>query len=340
MSASVAGRAAASGSLWSIILAGGEGERIKPFIEQWLGRHRPKQYCTFVGTRSLLQHTLDRADRLTPPERRVTVIARTHQSEIPAQFRGRREGKIVLQPSNRDTAAGVFLPLTYVRAYDPDAAVLIYPSDHFLHPEDKFLQAVSRAASAAGRLGDRLVLLGVVPDGLELEYGWIQPGREIGWSLGARVRDVSSFLEKPALAAAQAALTSGALWNTLVMAVNAETLWQLGCQHLPEVVERFERLGWAIGTPQEGVVLEETYREMPRRNFSAHLLQRAAHRVAVMGLPGVLWSDWGRPERIVETLERIGRKPAFPWQHVPPSWQPGVEPQRASLTRAFMEVTK
>ena len=53
--------------LWSIILAGGEGNRTRPFIEQWLGRHKPKQYCTFVGNRSMLQHTFDRADRLVRP---------------------------------------------------------------------------------------------------------------------------------------------------------------------------------------------------------------------------------------------------------------------------------
>jgi mannose-1-phosphate guanylyltransferase len=167
--------------------------------------------------------------------------------------------------------------------------------------------------SAAAGLVDRLVLLGVVPDGPELEYGWIQPGREIAWAAGARVRDVTSFVEKPALATARAAIASGALWNTLVMAARVQTLWQLGLEYVPEVVERFERLGSALSTPKEAVVLEEIYAGMPRRNFSTHLLQRAAHRVAVMGLRGVFWSDWGRPERIVETLERLGREPALPF---------------------------
>src|SRR6266536_1520629 len=63
--------AAVCSRTWSIVLAGGDGERIRPFVEKWLGYHRPKQYCTFVGTRSMFQHTLDRADMLTPCERRV-----------------------------------------------------------------------------------------------------------------------------------------------------------------------------------------------------------------------------------------------------------------------------
>jgi mannose-1-phosphate guanylyltransferase len=61
--------------LWSIILAGGEGERLRPLMQRWLGQHKPKQYCTFVGTRSMLQHTLDRADQISDPEQKVTVIA-------------------------------------------------------------------------------------------------------------------------------------------------------------------------------------------------------------------------------------------------------------------------
>ena len=50
--------------LWSIILAGGNGERLKPMVQRWLGRHKPKQYCTFIGTRSMFEHTLDRSDRI------------------------------------------------------------------------------------------------------------------------------------------------------------------------------------------------------------------------------------------------------------------------------------
>ncbi|MFZ1747278.1 MAG: hypothetical protein WAU17_15270, partial [Nitrospirales bacterium] len=66
-------------SVWSMILAGGEGERTRPFIERWLGYPKPKQYCTFVGNRSMLQHTLDRADRLGAPHQKITVVAQSHQ---------------------------------------------------------------------------------------------------------------------------------------------------------------------------------------------------------------------------------------------------------------------
>ena len=67
---------------WSVVLAGGEGERTRSFIEKWLGYHKPKQYCAFVGRRSLFQHTVDRADRITPSVRRVVVAAQDHRSEV------------------------------------------------------------------------------------------------------------------------------------------------------------------------------------------------------------------------------------------------------------------
>lgn len=136
-------------NVWSIVLAGGEGERVKPLVLRWLGRHRPKQYCAFVGNRSMFQHTVDRATRLTPPERTVIVAAQHHQSEVESQWRGRPIGKLLWQPANRDTAAGVFLPLAYVRARDPEAIVVIHPSDHFIYPEHRFLETVRQAIVSA-----------------------------------------------------------------------------------------------------------------------------------------------------------------------------------------------
>ena len=68
--------------LWSVVLAGGSGERLQSLVQRWLGQHKPKQYCTFLGTRSMFQHTLDRSDRIVAPERRVTIIARDHELPI------------------------------------------------------------------------------------------------------------------------------------------------------------------------------------------------------------------------------------------------------------------
>ena len=299
--------------VWSVILAGGEGERVRPLIQRWLGCHKPKQYCAFVGTRSMFQHTVDRATRLTPPARTVAVVARGHRPDALAQITRRGVGTVVLQPENRDTVAGLFLPLTYVRARDPLATVVIYPSDHFVYPESRFLDTVQRAMMVANSLPDRLVLLGVMPDRLELEYGWILPGVILpARGLDAKVQTVEAFLEKPTATQADVALSAGALWNTFVMISKVSTLWALGTKHFPDILQPFERLEQAIGSPEEGHVLDAIYQDMPRKNFSSDLLQRVPDCVAVMELTGVLWSDWGKPERIAETLRRIARTPAFP----------------------------
>jgi len=297
---------------WSIVSVADDGGRIRAFIQRWLGYPKPKPYCVFAGGRSLFQHTMDRAARLCQRERIVAVIAREHRREAWPQLDGRTGGTVLLEPRDCQTAASIYLSLTYIRARDPQATMVVYPSDHFVYPEHRFLDSVKRAVWTAEWLPDRLVLLGVAPDRLELEYGWIMPGARLDGSTSYQIQGVEGILEKPTVAQADAALAGGALWNTGVLAAKGETLWQLGWQYFPDLMARFERLSAVIGTPREGRVLEEVYGDMPARHFFSELVQRVPERTAVIEMNGVLWSDWGRPEWIAHTLRRIGRQPTFP----------------------------
>jgi mannose-1-phosphate guanylyltransferase len=296
--------------LWSIVLAGGEGKRLAPMIKQWLGEERPKQYCTFTGTRSMLQHTVDRADCLALPEHRVTVVGAHHEEEATNQLH-ERGGTLVLQPANRDTAAGIYLPLTYVRAMDPGATVAIYPSDHFICPEEDFIEAVRHAVKAVDLLEDRLVLLGMRPEGKEFEYGHIKLDRYLGGYGTHSLWTMGRFIEKPESQMAQA-LGEDVLWNTMVIVAKVEMLWRLGMKVLPSVVRLFETFQPAIGSLRELQVLGRLYERMPVRNFSSDLLELAPHKVAALEVNGVGWSDWGRPERIAASLRQIGKAPVFP----------------------------
>jgi len=301
---------AARGNVWSIVLAGGDGVRTKEFIRRWLGYEKPKQYCTFVGSRSMFQHTLDRAARLTPWERVVVVAARHHQHEVWHQLDGRPASMVLFQPKNVDTAAGIFLPLTYILARDPQATVVIYPSDHFISPEGAFLSAVDQAVRGSNGLGGRPVLLAARPDSLELEYGWIKPGRFLGGTGKAAIQAVETFFEKPDAATADEAWATGSLWNTMVLAAKGKELWRLGWKCFPEMMSRFERLKGTIDTVEQLSVIEAIYEAMPHRNFSSHLLQCAPERLAVMEMTDVIWSDWGNQERILSGLEKLGKRSA------------------------------
>jgi mannose-1-phosphate guanylyltransferase len=298
-------------NLWSIVLAGGDGTRMKEFIRHRLGYDKPKQYCAFTGKRSMFQHTLDRAAKLSPWERVVVVAARDHQEEVWSQLEGRPAGMVLLQPKNMDTAAGIFLPLTFVLARDPKATVIVYPSDHFIHPEGQFAAAVGHAVWGSTLLSGRPVLLAAKPDTLELEYGWIKPGRFLGWKGIAPVQAVETFFEKPDESVAREGWASGSLWNTMILAAKARALWSLGWKCFPEMMRLFERLKAAIDTAEELRVLDAIYEEIPRRNFSSHLLQRVPDELAVMEMRDILWSDWGHPGRIAATLNKIGKKPVF-----------------------------
>jgi len=216
---------------------------------------------------------------------------------------------VVAQPANHDTAAGVFLPLAYVHAADPDATVAIFPSDHFVHPEEPFVEAVREAMTAATELR-RIVLIGVVPDDLELDYGWITPGRQLTVNTPFRTSTVNAFVEKPSATEAEAARRRGALWNTMVLAGDVRTFWRLGSAYVPEIMVLLERLGSAIRTAREADVLNAVYETMPSRNFSRDVLQHAGRALAVMALDGVDWSDCApvlRPEPIVSAAAAISR---------------------------------
>jgi len=300
-----------SNKIWTIILAGGEGRRLRPMISRWLGRPKPKQYCTFVGTRSMFQHTLDRSDQITSPEQKVIVAGRAHCKMATAQIGDRYPGKLLLQPKNRGTAAGIFLATTYIKAKVPDATVLILPSDHFIFPEEKFNATMRKTVLIAQKMRNRLVLLGIRPDEPESDYGYIFPGGNLSRIDGQRISAVDNFLEKPDLNRSMAALASGALWNTFIVASRVETLWGLGCQYFPSMISLFEKFAKSIGTKEEEASLGRIYRSMPIRDFSSELLQPSRQQTAVMELNDFLWCDWGRPKRIVETLRRIGKTPAF-----------------------------
>jgi mannose-1-phosphate guanylyltransferase len=302
---------------WSIVLAGGQGQRMARWIESRHGAPRPKQFCAFTGSRTMLQHTLDRAVQVTPARNTITVIDRTHRRFLPHDRASDIPGRVIEQPADRGTAAGVLLPATYVRERDPDATVLILPSDHFIHPDHQFRGHASYACRLTDRFENRFVLLGAPATGAEADYGWILPERRRqspelngpGWP----VWPVAQFREKPGPEEAASLFRAGGMWNTLVVAVKLRTLWAAGRRLVPGMIDRFEYLQRVLRSIRSGredprreaEVLHDIYLDMKPADFSRDLLQRLTSKTLVQLMHDVEWSDWGRPERVEKTLHRL-----------------------------------
>lgn len=295
------------GSLWSLVLAGGHGERLRQFTEQRFGAYRPKQYCAFMGKRSMIQHTWTRAKALCPSQQVVTVMDQSHWGYVRTQLMEESLGRVVWQPDNRGTGPGVFLPLSYIRAHDPNATVVLWPSDHFIFPVDPMIQVIRDAAALVQEQPQRMVLLTVPPQSREQDYGWVIPGGLLPHPGGVQVREVRRFVEKPLSSQLEDIARSGGQWNTLVLIANVQTLWEAGRQCIPEVVMPLEAHSGGIGTSREHQRLLNLYRAMPTRNFSSDLLSLIPQQLHMMELTGVYWSDWGRPERIHETIAVMGQ---------------------------------
>lgn len=286
-------------STWSIILAGGEGTRLADYVRQRFGEPVPKQYCTFTGTRSMLEHTVDRALAFAPPSRTVTIVGGHHRAVALRQLEG-RSGHVLCQPESRDTGAGTMFPLAYIHRWDPDALVSIFPADHYIAPEAAFTEVMTRAQQMARRWSDRVITLGVTPEEPDADYGYITVGPRIAGSVG--LRQVRGFVEKPDVDRARRLCRKGAMWNTMIVCATASALWNLARATQPEMMDAFDAFLPRIGEADEAKAVAQLFERLPRVNLSRDMFERAPARLLAMPLEGVAWSDWGRPERIEETL--------------------------------------
>jgi mannose-1-phosphate guanylyltransferase len=295
----------------AIVLAAGEGRRLQPFIWRLRGDLLPKQYVSFTGARSMLEQTYQRVEKLFDPECIFTVVGESHLEypEVRRQLSSRPKGTVIMQPENKDTGPGLFLPLMHLVKRHPDSVVAVFPSDHFIGEENVFMGHVDLASRAVERDGSRLVLLGVEPYGPESDYGYIVPDWEVNHPRLSGIRKVLQFVEKPGPHAARELVRRGGLWNTLVMAFKAKKVLELVGRLAPALHRSFERIGETLGTAREKEVVAEVYREIESLNFSKGLLETISvqnHlRLSVLPVQGVRWSDWGSETRILKDLKRF-----------------------------------
>jgi mannose-1-phosphate guanylyltransferase len=288
---------------WAVLLAGGDGVRLRCLTERIVGDHRPKQFCPIVGAESLLSQTRGRLDPLFSGDRQVFVVSYAHERYYSKELADAKDSLVIEQPMNRGTAVGIIVALVQIMQADPDAVVGLFPCDHYYSDDEQFRLMVTSATAAAEQFPRSLVLVGAEAEYAETEYGWIEPGLVVSQTQ-ARLCAVNRFWEKPTLPEAQALLQGGCLWNTFVTIGSAATFLELICSELPDLV-----LSITHGLADKD--LATTYARLPCVDFSRQILAHQANRLLVLPDSGSGWVDLGSPDRVLGLLAKKVNQPAW-----------------------------
>ena len=190
--------------VYVVVLAGGNGERLWPLSTP----ECPKQLLPLVGDKTLLELTLDRAEKLAFANNILIVTCKQQENAIKKAVGDRAQ--VVIEPEQKNTAPAILYACQRIVAYDQEAIVVVMPADHFIEDDDAFAQDITYAVQLAGR-EQRLVLLGIVPTAPVTGYGYIQYHTQAG----AAAYLVTQFHEKPRLEIARSyAQRDDMLWNS------------------------------------------------------------------------------------------------------------------------------
>jgi mannose-1-phosphate guanylyltransferase len=298
-------------SRWGLILAGGDGTRLRSLTRRIVQDERPKQFCPVLSKETLLEQTLRRAALLVSPDRTLAVVVRAHERFYAPLLADLPPRCMVIQPENRGTAPAILYGLLRLTSMAPGGPVAIFPSDHYVSDDAAFIAHVDGALQAVIARPDLVVLLGITPDSADVEYGWIEPGDPIMGSSPWDLRRVSQFWEKPSPRVAQTLRARGCLWNSFVMVAYPSALLTVIESAVPALFDAFAPVRSRLATPWEDDSLRRVYARLPSMDFSKQVLATCPTNLAVLALDGVGWNDLGAPRRVMATLARTGARPAW-----------------------------
>lgn len=291
---------------WALVLAAGEGTRLRGLTTTRSGLAIPKQFCSLDRGPSLLQEALERAAGVAQRQRICTIVASQHRRWWSSQLEGVAPENIIVQPGNRGTANGVLLPLLIILERDPRARVVVLPSDH--HVRDEWLLARALRCAAAPQETDpaEIVLLGLEPRTADTQLGYIVPNREEG----NMYHRVGRFVEKPDAAHAAALVYEGSLWNTFIIAADASALLALYERRCPEIVAAMRGIIRRAtgGSMFDEAALAGLYEVLPDLDFSRAILEQQERQLRVLPVPECGWSDLGTPDRVAEAVDALRRR--------------------------------
>lgn len=290
----------------AVILAGGEGSRLKSLTKIITGDERPKQFCPILDNRTLLDETRERVSMSIPSSNTFFSLTQKHERFYLRSLWNVTADQMIVQPENRGTAPAILYSLMRLAEYSTDATVAFFPSDHYFSDAGTFMTNVESAYSAVELNPNSIVLLGIEAEKPETSYGWIEPVDSLFGDLARSVSRVKKFWEKPTAGVATKLLEAGCLWNSFVMIGKVGTFLAMFERHLPDMYRMFTASRPLFGTRQEPAVLKSIYSWIGETNFSSEVLERSSEDLLVMRVKDVGWSDWGEPHRVIGTLSTLG----------------------------------
>ena len=285
-------------SLQPVILSGGSGSRLWPLSRE----QYPKQLLALVSNRSLLQETALRLDGLeTAPA--LVVCNEAHRFLVAEQMRqiGKIAGRIILEPTGRNTAPALTLAALFLRDRGHDPVMLVMPADHVIRDKAAFLRAVKQGAELA--LQGQLVTFGILPSAPETGYGYIRKGAAVG---SGNAWQVAAFVEKPDAATAEGYLKSNQyLWNSGIFMLRS-SVW------LDELTRQRLDIACACEAAFAGAETDGDFLRAERAAFSAcpsdsidyAVMEKTARAVVVPLAAG--WSDIGTWSALSEIIPQDG----------------------------------
>jgi len=289
-----------------IIMAGGAGTRFWPFSRQ----NNPKQFHDVLNTgQSLLQKTASRFTSICPLEHIYIVTSTDYYGLVKEQLPYLTDDQILLEPNRRNTAPCIAYACYKIASRDPQANIVVAPSDHIVLKEEVFCEKINVALEAVQK-ESILLTLGIEPTRPDTGYGYIQYLPSNG-----EVQKVKTFTEKPQLEIAVKFLESGDfVWNAGIFIWNVQTIKKAFTAHLPEIADIFEAGKDDYYTAQEKEFVDEAYMLCKNVSIDVGIMEKADNVYVVLSDLG--WSDLGTWKSLYDISEKDTQQNVIEGHHI------------------------
>ena len=285
-------------------MAGGIGSRFWPLSKT----ERPKQFLDILGMgRTLLQQTYDRFIQLMPAEQIFIVSNLEYKELIIEQLPDLPVDNILLEPLRRNTAPCIDYANFRIHQKNPDANIVVAPSDHLIVKEAEFLQYVQEGLNFVDQ-NNALLTMGIVPSRPETGYGYIQSFQEkVKDYESTGMRKVKTFTEKPDVDLAKVFMDSGDFyWNAGIFFWSLTSIMKAFDKHLPEIHSLFLEGEGQYGTASEAQFIDKTYSSCRNVSIDYGVMEKAENVYVLISDFG--WSDLGTWGSLYEQLDKDDRK--------------------------------